>query len=267
MKSPSLPSLRWLQCSASRHYPRSISGAVQIDTQVLIAAAGWLAPSGTAPHIMSFSLFSRSLLERPMPTPFPRASFFALLCLTAAPVVSIAAQSTAPPTPKREVADTYFGTVIRDSYRWMEAPVGKNPEFMEYLKQQNTHTRAVLDQLPERPALLARLTELADIMPQVPSLSPAEDRWFYLRIDRGEQISKLYLHDLSSGSDRMLLDPDTLPSPKEEHWAIDYISPAPDGRLVGYGASLGGSEKTSLYLMDPEKARLLPDSISRVQFG
>ena len=202
-----------------------------------------------------------------MPTPFPRASLFALLSLTAAPVVSVAAQSTAPPTPKREVADTYFGTVIRDPYRWMESPVGRNPEFMEYLKKQNAHTRAVLDRLPERQALLARLTELADIMPQVPSLSPAEDRWFYLRIDRGEQISKLYLHDLSSGRDRMLLDPDTLPSPNEEHWAIDYISPAPDGRLLGYGASLGGSEKTSLYLMDPEKARLLPDSISRVQFG
>src|SRR5215217_1821722 len=181
MKSRSLPSLRWLQCSASRHYPRSISGAVQIDTQVLIAAAGWLAPSGTAPHIMSSSLFSRSLLERPMPTPFPRASFFALLCLTAAPVVSVAAQSTAPPTPKREVADTYFGTVIRDPYRWMESPVGRNPEFMEYLKKQNAHTRAVLDRLPEHSALLERLTDLADIVSQVTRLSPADSRWFYLR--------------------------------------------------------------------------------------
>ncbi|MGH7510767.1 MAG: hypothetical protein ACREMZ_15025 [Gemmatimonadales bacterium] len=36
---------------------------------------------------------------------------------------------------------------------------------------------------------------------------------------------------------------------------------------MGYGASLGGSEKTTLYLMDPARARLLPDSISRVQFG
>ena len=137
------------------------------------------------------------------------------------------------------MADTYFGTVIRDPYRWMEAPVGKNPEFMEYLKQQNAHTRVVLDQLPERPALLARLTELADITSQVSSLSPAEDRWFYLRMDRGEQISKLYVRDLASRRDRMLLDPETPPSPNEEHWAIDYISPAPHGRLVGYGGSLG----------------------------
>jgi prolyl oligopeptidase len=149
----------------------------------------------------------------------------------------------------------------------MEVPVGKNPEFMNWLKQQNAYTRSVLDRLPERPALLARLTELADITSQVSSLSPAENRWFYLRLDPGQQIAKLYVRDLVTGRDRMLLDPDTLPSASEEHWAIDYVAPAPDGRIVGYGASLGGSEKSVLYLMDPSRARVMPDSISRVQFG
>ena len=36
---------------------------------------------------------------------------------------------------------------------------------------------------------------------------------------------------------------------------------------MAYGASLGGSEHTTLYLMDPANGRALPDSISRVQFG
>ncbi|HEU5304357.1 MAG TPA: prolyl oligopeptidase family serine peptidase, partial [Gemmatimonadales bacterium] len=70
-----------------------------------------------------------------------------------------------------------------------------------------------------------------------------------------------------TGRDRMLLDPDTLPKHGGSHWAIDYVTPSPDGKLVGYGASMGGSERTTLYLMDPKPARLLPDSISRVQFG
>jgi prolyl oligopeptidase len=125
----------------------------------------------------------------------------------------------------------------------------------------------VLDRLPERPALLARLTELADVTSTVSNVSPAEDRWFYLRLDPGQQIPKLYMRDLAARRDRMLLDPDTLKSPSEEHWAIDYISPSPNGKLVGYGASLGGSEKTTLYLMDPAKTLVMPDSISRVQFG
>ena len=205
-------------------------------------------------------MFSRSI---------PISLAVLLQSLSAGLLVSAQAQS-APSAPKREVADTYFGTVLKDPYRWMETPVGKNPEFMNWLRAQNTYTRNVLDRLPERPALLARLTELAEITSQVSTLSSAERYWFYLRLDPGQQISKLYVRDLSTKRDRMLLDPDTLPQQKsasESHWAIDYVSPAPDGHVVGYGASLGGSEKTTLYLMDPASARVLPDSISRVQFG
>ena len=165
------------------------------------------------------------------------------------------------------MADTYFGSVISDPYRWMEAPVNKNPEFMDWLRKQNAHTRSVLDRLPERPALLARLTELADITALVSSVSLADSLWFYLRLAPGQQIPRLYVRELATKRDRMLLDPDTLPKREGSHWAIDYVVPAPDGRLVGYGASVGGSEKTTLYLMDPASRRLLPDSISRVQFG
>ncbi len=157
------------------------------------------------------------MLSRPPHSPLATL----LLSLTAGTVLSAQSQSSPPATPKREVADTYFGTVISDPHRWMEAPVGKNPEFMNWLKQQNAHTREVLDRLPQRPALLARLTELADITTVVSSLSPAEDRWFYLRLDPGQQIAKLYVRDVATKRDRMLLDPDTLPRPGEEHWAID----------------------------------------------
>ena len=190
-----------------------------------------------------------------------------LLSLIATPLHSARAQSGPPSTPKREVADTYFGTVISDPYRWMEPPVGQNPEFMSWLRRQNDYTREVLDHRPERPQLLARLLELADITTSVSDVTPADGRWFYLKLSSGEQVPKLYLRDPKAKSDRILLDPDTLPKPSGSHWAIDYIVPAPDGRLVGYGASLGGSEHTTLYLMDPAKSLVLADSIPRVQFG
>jgi prolyl oligopeptidase len=190
-----------------------------------------------------------------------------LLCLTAAPLRLAQAQSAPPLTPKREVADTYFGTVITDPYRWMEPPVGRNPEFMEWLRRQNAYTREVLDSLPQRPKLLARLLELSDITTTVSVVIPADRRWFYLKLAPGEQVPKLYVRDLEAKSDRLLLDPGTLPKPSDSHWAIDYVVPAPDGELVAYGASLGGSERTMLYLMDPGKAHLIPDSIPRVQFG
>ncbi|MBA3317867.1 MAG: S9 family peptidase [Gemmatimonadales bacterium] len=177
------------------------------------------------------------------------------------------AQSRPPAAPKREVADTYFGKVLTDPYRWMERPTSQNPQFLSWLRRQNAHTRDVLDRLPDRPTLQARLSELADITTTVPQVFLADRRWFYLKLRPGEQTPKLYVRDVATARERMLLDPDTLPGRENSHWAIDYVVPAPDGRLVVYGASLGGSERTTLYVLDAITGRRLPDSISRVQFG
>ena len=53
------------------------------------------------------------------------------------------------------VHDTYFGETLSDPYRWMEN--SKDPEWLPFLKGQNEHTRAVLDALPTRAALLQRI--------------------------------------------------------------------------------------------------------------
>ena len=179
----------------------------------------------------------------------------------------VSAQSKPLSPPKQEVADTYFGTVIADPYRWMERPVPGNPEFRRWLESQNAYTRQVLDRLPQRAALQARLAELADVVTTVPEVNLADDRWFYLKLQPGQQTPKLYVRETRTGRDGMLLDPDTMSNAGDSHWAIDYVVPSADGRVVGYGVSTGGSEKTTLYLMDPSTGRVLPDSISRVQFG
>ena len=76
--------------------------------------------------------------------------------------LSALAQAALPPAPiakKIPVPDTYFGTTVIDPYRWMEA---KGPDLLEYLKAQNDRTRAVMDAIPGRAALEARLKELLD---------------------------------------------------------------------------------------------------------
>ena len=183
------------------------------------------------------------------------------------PAVPLYSQIAPPATPKRTVADTYFGTVIPDPYRWMEAPIPRNPEFRQWLQRQNDYTRQVLDRLPERAALRARLAELADIVTTVPQVRLAGSRWLYLKVKPGEQAAKLYAREMGSGQDRILLDPDTLSGANGSHWAIDYVVPEPNGAVVAYGTSLGGSEKTTLHLMDVSTGHLLPDSVSRVQFA
>ena len=65
-------------------------------------------------------------------------------------------------------------------------------------------------------------------------------------------------------AERLLLDPAALGG--ETHVALDWYVPSRDGGLLAYGISEGGSENSTLYVMDVEHAAPVPDAISRVRF-
>src|ERR1700739_1506015 len=73
-----------------------------------------------------------------------------------------AAATVIPPAPVARVAvviDRYFGETLRDPYRWMEND--QDPEWLPYLRGQNAHARAVLDQIPGRDRLRGRIQQLS----------------------------------------------------------------------------------------------------------
>src|ERR1700690_1498971 len=63
-----------------------------------------------------------------------------------------------PVAPVEAVTNTYFGTAIADPYRYLENL--SDPKVMAWLKAQNGYTHSVLDRIPGREALLARIQEL-----------------------------------------------------------------------------------------------------------
>src|SRR5580658_9923832 len=72
------------------------------------------------------------------------------------------ADGDVPPAPVARVEvvrDTYFGDTLTDPYRWMEND--KDRDWLPFLKGQNDHTRAVLDTIPGRAALLQRIQQLS----------------------------------------------------------------------------------------------------------
>src|SRR5271166_2654636 len=65
-----------------------------------------------------------------------------------------------PAAPIRPVTDDYFGTPTVDNYRYLEDL--KDPQVQSWMKAQADYTRATLDALPGRQALLERVHELAN---------------------------------------------------------------------------------------------------------
>jgi hypothetical protein len=70
-----------------------------------------------------------------------------------------------PPAARVDlIREVRFGTTLEDPYRRMER---EDEEFHRWLESQARHARLVLDAMPRRDALLARIRSLGGTVPQI----------------------------------------------------------------------------------------------------
>lgn len=188
-----------------------------------------------------------------------RIPFAAMLGLCLLASAAPAADLPPPPaTSVKTVTDTYFGTQVADPYRWLENMQGS--QFKTWLKAQADYADGVLARIPGREALKKRIDELSNAGTVVQGMRLAGGRGFYLKTEPGRNGRQLYVG--GDGHERLLLDPDTLPS-SGPHYAIDWYSPSPDGKLIAIGVSQGGSEDSELRLYDLTTDTWLDERIDR----
>ena len=173
-----------------------------------------------------------------------------------------AASDAVPATPARPVTETYFGTRIVDNFRWIEDL--KSPEVQSWFNEQNAYARGVLDRIPGRDSLRARIAELDGVGVRVARLQSFGGRLFYVKQTPGDDNRKLYVREGSA--ERLLLDPEKLTA-NGVHYSIDYFVASADGKLVAVGISPGGSENSVIHVLDADTRRDLGDAIDRAQFG
>src|SRR6202451_2300585 len=126
-----------------------------------------------------------------------------------------ASKSAVPPAPVARVEivkDTYFGETVSDPYRWMEN--SKDPDWLPFLKGQNDHTRAIIDALPGRAALLKRIEQLSGEAVATSRVQRAGGLTFIQQRPLGADNFKLFVRQGVGGTDRVLVDPTAMSSAK-----------------------------------------------------
>ena len=152
--------------------------------------------------------------------------------------------------------DVCHGVEVRDPYRWLED--GEADEVRRWSEAQARHTRAALDAIPFTAAIRARLRVLFSIgLVSAPVVRG--DRYFHQRRSGDQEQPVLYLRHGRDGGDRVLLDPAALAEDRTS--ALDWYHPSDDGRLLAYGVSEGGSEKSVLRVREVDTGRDLADVI------
>ena len=165
-----------------------------------------------------------------------------------------------PPARTEAVIDTLHARAIADPYRWMENI--EDPGVRSWIDAQNSLTRKILDRIPGRSAIEKRLAEIFSIgtigVPEV-----AGKRYFYEKRQGNENQPVLYWREGAFGRPRVLLDPNALSA--EGIVAVDWWYPSRDGHLLAYGISEGGSEQSTLYVLDVDTGEKLEDRIARTR--
>ena len=207
-----------------------------------------------------------AMLEARLRRVVVRSAAVVVTALGVCPLAHADASIAAPPVAAvRPVTDTYFGTTVVDDYRYLEDL--KDPAVQAWMKAQAGYTRSVLDRLPGRDALLARIHALANADTRRGGFVRRGQRYFYLVTDPGAEQPKLFYRDGLGGDEHLLVDPATLASKRaagsDTHYALDYFEPSWDGRAVAYGLSVGGSEASTLQVLDVASGRDLPEKIER----
>jgi prolyl oligopeptidase len=156
-----------------------------------------------------------------------------------------------------DVVDVLHGVEVADPYRWLED--GDDDEVRAWDAAQNDRTRSILDAVESRPTWHTRVTEL---LRAGTSASPRVVGERVFSLDRWggyDQAVLVERRSLDAVTGRVLLDPAALFD--DPTAAIDWYEPSRDGRLVAVGLSTGGSERSTLRVLDTATAELLDEEI------
>ena len=180
---------------------------------------------------------------------------------------SVPSSPAGPPKAKvAPVEDTVQGHKIVDPYRYLENP--NDPDTERYVEQELSYTRSILDPLPGRDKINARLAQLLEIgtvgVPQM-----GGKYYFHTRREGGQNQPVLYVREGLNGAinneDRVLLDVNKLAA--DGTIALDWWYASEDGKYVAYGTSASGSEESTLHIVESASGTVLPDAIERTRFG
>ncbi len=168
-----------------------------------------------------------------------------------------------PAARRDDTADVLHGERIADPYRWLEDE--QSADTQAWIKAQDELTSRTLAPLAPLRRELTREYEALFGVDDMSGLVPYRQRFFLSQRAAGDNHAKIAVRE---GDDqappRVVLNPNEF-SP-DGTVALDWWYPSPDGRLIAYGKSAGGSEKSTLYIRDVQTGGDLPDVIPYTQY-
>lgn len=169
-----------------------------------------------------------------------------------------------PTTNKVDTVTNYFGTDVKDPYRWLEDD--RSPETEAWVKAENKVTQDYLKNIPYRKELKQRLEKLWNYEKIGAPFKEGDYTYFYK--NNGLQ-NQYVIYRYKTGKDpsnaTVFLDPNTF---KEDGTiSLGGTSFSKNGKILAYSISEGGSDWRKILVMDVESKQIIEDTLVDIKFS
>jgi len=162
-----------------------------------------------------------------------------------------------PPTQIEPVTEVLHGVEITDPYRWLEDQ--NSLRTRKWLNAQTGYTRAYLDVIAGRNQLKERVKELLAHKEDIAEPWNVGDRYFFMKRQENQEQPVIVLRNGLSGPETVVVDPGKRGT--GESTAVGIIAISDDGRFLAYSVRQGGTDHSSLEVVDTEDSGVLLDRL------
>src|SRR5215510_8884715 len=166
-----------------------------------------------------------------------------------------------PVAPRGDVVDDYHGVKVPDPYRWFEDLDSQATK--SWVTAENALSQPFLEALPQRAWLGNRLKQLWTYERFGVPLRQG-GKYFFLRNDGTQDQSVLYVADGVNATPRVLVDPNG--KRDDATIALSQFSPSPDGKLLAYALSDGGTDWNIWHFRRVDDGKDLPVALKFSKF-
>ena len=166
-----------------------------------------------------------------------------------------------PVTQKVDTVDTYFGTEVKDPYRWLEDD--RSTETEAWVKTQNAATFGYLDKIPFREDLKNRLEKLWNYEKLGSPFTEGDYTYFYK--NDGLQNQYVVYRQKEGEEAEVFLDPNGFS--EDGTTSLMGLSFTKDGSKAAYLISEGGSDWRKGIVIDTESMEIVEDTLVDIKFS
>ncbi|MDC6404312.1 MULTISPECIES: prolyl oligopeptidase family serine peptidase [Maribacter] len=166
-----------------------------------------------------------------------------------------------PETAKVDTVDTYFGTEVKDPFRWLEDD--RSPETEAWVKKQNETTFGYLENIPYRNDLKKRLEKLWNYEKVSAPFREGDYTYFYK--NNGLQNQYVVYRKKGDAEAEVFLDPNTFS--EDGTTSLAGLEFTKDGSLAAYLISEGGSDWRKAIVLRTETKEVVEDTLVDIKFS